>query len=123
MININGVDCNTIEEVEAQITDLSEEQKQFVRNDFYKIPNEPKIAAHTLSARQLRIMLFQMGIPESQVLEAIAQMSDPEKTIALIEWERATYFERHEPKVAMIGAALGFTSEQLDQLWLEGSAL
>jgi hypothetical protein len=37
---INGIKCNTIEELEVQITNLSEEQKQLIRNDFNQVSNE-----------------------------------------------------------------------------------
>lgn len=42
MLNFNGTLCLTLEELEIQIANLSEEQQQSIRNDFNGIQNEPK---------------------------------------------------------------------------------
>lgn len=41
MIIINGIKCRTIDEVEAQIATLTDDQKQVIRNDFNGVSNAP----------------------------------------------------------------------------------
>lgn len=63
MMIINGVTCTTLAEVEAQIVNLSESQKQAIRNDFNGIPNTPPVdPLHMVKMRILAAMEFGRGI-------------------------------------------------------------
>lgn len=44
MLNVNGILCLTIEELEAAIANLSEDQKILMRNDFNGIPNPTELS-------------------------------------------------------------------------------
>lgn len=87
------------------------------RND--KTPGVPD----TISARQIRLQLVAMGVAIGDVTAAINALPEPDRTVAGLEWEYATAFERHNPLITAVGAALGLTAAQLDQIWLEGSQL
>lgn len=77
-----------------------------------------------LTARQLRLGLVANGISLSSVEAAIDAIEDPtDREVARIEWEYATTFERSHPLVNQIGAALGLTPEQIDDMWAEAAAL
>lgn len=77
-----------------------------------------------LTARQLRLGLVLNGISLSSVEAAIDAIEDPtDREVARIEWEYATTFERSHPLVNQIGAALGLTPEQIDDMWTEAATL
>jgi hypothetical protein len=72
-----------------------------------------------LSARQLRLGLVSNGISLSQVeatIDAIENQQD--RDVARIEWEYASQYERDHPLIDQIGAALGLTPEQIDDMWM-----
>lgn len=52
-ITVNGILCTTDEELEAAIADLSEEQKQYIRNDFYGNEN-PTLSPEELVVKQVQ---------------------------------------------------------------------
>jgi hypothetical protein len=88
------------------------------------------IAAHTpvevpeeITPRQGRQALFLSGITEATVLAAFNSLSDPTKTMALIEWEYSTAFVRSNPLINNMGAALGLTPAQIDALFILGATL
>lgn len=79
---------------------------------------ETRAAMPTLTARQFRLGLVNHGISPTQVqatLDAMPEGVDKDK--ALIEWEYATTFNRTHPLITTVGASLGLTDEQIDQMW------
>jgi hypothetical protein len=90
----------------------------------YQARNEVDPAVpQQISARQIRLQLTMMGINLSDIAVAINQLPEPDRTVASLEWEYATGFERHNILIAMVGMLLGLTEAQLDQIWVEGSEL
>lgn len=74
-----------------------------------------------LTPRQVRLALFsQHGIVDAQVEEVINQLSEPDKTVAMIEWKNAVLFDRTYQQINLIGGLLGLTTEQIDALWRVG---
>lgn len=82
----------------------------------YAKPPPPKIIA-AVTPRQMRSALLLMGITESMILTAINSLPSPNKDLALIAWEYSTAFERNNSLTALVAADLGWSSDQLDQLW------
>lgn len=77
-----------------------------------------------LTSRQLRLGLVANGISLPSVEAAIDAIEDPtDREVARIEWEYATTFERSHPLIEQVGAALGLTPEQIDDMWAEAAAL
>lgn len=77
-----------------------------------------------LSSRQIRLGLLSVGITQEQVLQAIETISDQNaKRVAKIEWEYAIEYERNHPMISSVGALLGFTEEQIDQLFITAANL
>lgn len=114
---INGVKCNTIEEVELQIIGLSEEQKQVIRNDFNGIPNAQSTVVPSVTPRQMRIALVLSGISISSIESIIDSLPEPDKSITKITWEYSTAFERTNPVLNAMAPMIGMTSSQLDSLF------
>ena len=77
-----------------------------------------------LTARQLRLGLVLHGFNLSSVEAAIDAIEDgTDREVARIEWEYETIFERSHPFIDWLGAALGLTPEQVDDMWTEAAAL
>lgn len=89
-------------------------------NGLWIIP-EP-IIPQTVSARQVRIWLIQHGISLSQVDQAIDNIENSTvRDITRVEWEYAPYIERTHPMLIPLGDALGLSSEQIDQAFVEAN--
>jgi hypothetical protein len=59
----------------------------------------------------------------AQIDTALAALPEPQKTIATIGWNRSFETERAAPLVGALGAALGLTESELDDLFVEAAAL
>jgi hypothetical protein len=77
-----------------------------------------KPRVEVLTMRQARLQMLAMGVL-SQVEAAVAQAGDA----AGIEWEYAQTVERDYPLFLAIKGALGFTDEQEETFFSEGSLL
>ena len=76
----------------------------------------------SVSARQIRLWLINNGIQLIQVEQAINNIQDPMvRETTKVEWEYAPYVERNHPMLIPLGVALGLTSEQIDQAFVEAS--
>lgn len=78
---------------------------------------EAKVPA-TVTPRQIRQAMSRIGLRET--VEAAVAASDQD---IKDWWEFSTTFERNRPQVLMMAAALGKTSEDLDNLWLLAASL
>lgn len=77
-----------------------------------------------LTARQLRLGLVSNGFSLDQVEATIAAIEDPQaRAVAQIEWEYASQFERDHPLLQQVGAALGLTEAQIDNMWQQALSL
>lgn len=90
-----------IEEIELEETDMDRRAKM-----------------PTLSPVQFSKMLRGQGITAAMVEAAMAGIEDAEQRAdAADTWEYATYFERLNLLIDLIGALLGLTPEQIDAAW------
>lgn len=76
-----------------------------------------------VTPRQMRQALSLMGITEQQISDAIDSFPEPQKTLARIEWEYSTLFQRHRQLVIEVQRILEWTDEQVDQLWVLAGSL
>lgn len=83
---------------------------------------DPDPEIEPVTPRQMRQALLAWNLL-STVEGAINSMSEPTKSYAKVEWEYSLQFNRSHPLVNQMGAALGMTSEQLDNLWLLAATL
>lgn len=86
-------------------------------------PAPPLVPA--ITARQLRLALLGLGLTGAQVEAQIAAMpgTPAQREAAMIEWEYATTYQRDHPLVALLGAALGLTTAQIDAAWKEAATI
>ena len=75
-----------------------------------------------VSMRQARLALLQAGLLAG-IEAAIAGLSEPQKTAALIEWEYSSEVHRDKAFVQTLGAALGLPPSALDALFIAAAKL
>lgn len=85
-------------------------------------PTIPPGVPQSITPRQARLALLGAGLLET-VQTAFAEISEPQRTAAQIEWDYALTIERGSPLVAKMAAALGMTDGQVDALFVAGAAL
>lgn len=76
-----------------------------------------------VTPRQFRQALIMSGVTLQQIEDALDGLSEPTRSMARIEWEYSLAFQRSRPLVAQVGQMLGWTSEQLDALWILAGGL
>lgn len=84
-------------------------------------PATPIIA--DVTPRQIRQALILSGVSISQIDDALESLPEPTRSLAKTEWEYSTSFQRSRPLVSQVGALLGWSSTQLDDLWLYAAGL
>jgi len=82
------------------------------------VPSVPQ----QVTMRQARLALLAAGRLD-QVAPAIEELDSPHREVAQIEWEFSSTVDRDRPLVTMLGPKLGFTAEQLDQLFITAATL
>ena len=75
-----------------------------------------------VTMRQARLALLENGLL-ANVQPAINSLPEPDKTKAQIEWDYSNALQRSNPFVDVLGAALGLSSQDLDDLFIQASAL
>lgn len=70
-----------------------------------------------ITPRQLRLALVMSGVNLTDIEAALDGLPEPQKSYASISWNYAVAFERRDPLVQSVAVILGWTGEQLDQLW------
>lgn len=70
-----------------------------------------------VTPRQIRQALILSGVSISQIDSALDSFPEPIKSLAKTEWEYSNSFQRTRPLVASVGQMLGWTSQQVDNLW------
>lgn len=71
-----------------------------------------------VTMRQARLALSQSGLLAS--VNAAVQAADE---VTQLTWEYSQELKRTDPYVIALGAAIGLTSEQIDQLFIEAAIL
>jgi hypothetical protein len=80
----------------------------------------PSIIPAEVTMRQARLALLEAGLLTT-VETAIASMSGPVGEAARIEWEYSSTMKRTQPLVLALGAQLGLSETDLDNLFLSAS--
>jgi len=96
------------------VVDLTEEQKESLLSS--------RRVKMNVSMRQARLALMQQGKLED-VQVALDALPEPQKSVAITEWEYATTVERLSHWVIQLGSALGLDEAGLDELFKSASEL
>jgi hypothetical protein len=76
-----------------------------------------------VTPRQIRQALLYSGISLTDIDAALNSLPEPTKSLAIVEWEYSIAFQRSRPLVEQVGQMLGWTSQQLDDLWRLAASL
>ena len=76
----------------------------------------------SITARQAKLALLQIG-KLADVTAAISKLESPIKEQVEIEWEYAADIYRNNGFIDILGAAIGLSDAQLDDLFLQASKL
>lgn len=87
----------------------------------YGPPGTPAPFVPTITSRQGKRALVAAGLHDA-ALAAIEALSGSARTLALIDWNAPTW-TRNDPTLVGMAAALGITSEQLDDLFAQAATL
>jgi len=87
--------------------------------------HNPICIPYSITPRQARQALMRYGITEEMILSAIESLPNINnlRSDARITWEYSVEFHRDNPLVVSMANILGWTSAQLDSLWILGSTL
>ena len=91
-------------------------------NGQWQQPPTPVQTPQEVTMRQARLALLENGLL-ANVQPAINSLPEPDKTKAQIEWEYSNALQRGNPFVDVLGAALGLSSQDLDDLFIQAAAL
>lgn len=75
-----------------------------------------------ITMRQARLALLDASLLSS-VQPAIDSLPEPSKTKAQIEWDYSNALQRDNSFVATLGGALGLSSEDIDNLFIQAARL
>ena len=88
------------------------------------LEQERLAAMPALKRRQFRLTLAMNGYDLKEIEALIDLIEDPmQRTIAQIEWQDATDFERTNPTLLMMASKLGLDTQRIDELWSFGLSL
>lgn len=93
-----------------------------LNNGVWEAPVVTPVIPREITMRQARLVLLEHGLL-ANVQTAINNLPEPNKTKAQIEWDYSNTLQRDNSFVAVLGAALGLTSEDIDNLFIEGATL
>lgn len=101
---------------QLELPDNTPEEVWQKRLEAFKVfPSTQSIS--DVTPRQIRQALILSGISLEQIETALDSLPEPTRSLAKIEWEYSIAFKRDRPLVIQVGQMLGWTSEQLDDLW------
>lgn len=77
----------------------------------------------SITRRQLKLQLLFSGISFEYIEGILNTLEEPQKTIALINWQEAGTFDRDNAMLNQMAIVLGISDDQLDDIFINGSVL
>lgn len=85
--------------------------------------NKP-VVPESISQMKLRMQLIISGVSIASIYAMIEQISDQvQKELIYAKWEYAVVFDRNDTTLNQMAQMLGLTSEQLDEIFINGNLL
>jgi len=76
-----------------------------------------------ITAIKFLVQLELEGVTEANILAIINTLPEPNKTIATVSFKRATFFERDNQLLLLVGQSYGFNSAKLDEIFINANKL
>ena len=129
-----------INDIVVEVSDISEDEyqsrayKYSAVIDIGDISPSPKVGwirvgnklrpdIKPVTPRQIRQALILAGISIEMIETGLNSLPEPQKSLAKTELEYSTAFERNRPLVKSMGQMMGFSEQQLDDIWLLAMSL
>lgn len=103
----------------GEITERELTAEEIAQLEAMQVETE-EIVPEKISKLQLKIQLVKMGYDLQIIENAIKTLHEPQKTLASLSWTEATNFYRDNEMIASVGQMLNLTSEQIDEIFIEG---
>lgn len=96
----------------------------FTTRTFYEGPviSVPKVVPLECSLWRIRAIL-KLRNKETDIENAIAQLSEPTKTAAFSVWQFGTVVERYSQTILLIQSVLLMSDDEVDDLFIEASSI
>lgn len=123
----NGVVINTVEVNQIEAGMVAAQGNEGIGwlydgQEFSLPPPPAPLVPQEVTMRQARLALLENGLL-ANVQTAINSLPEPDRTKAQIEWDYSNALQRSNAFVATLGSALGLSSQDLDDLFIQASAL
>ena len=115
-MKLQEINCQTGEVTQRELTPEELAQMQEWENQPLPVPSE-------ITARQLRMALIMNGVDFQDIHDVLEQLPEPQKSLAKINWEYAGTFERDNGMMQEMIPLLGFSEEQINEIFTEGNKL
>jgi hypothetical protein len=116
IIGINTI--NNFGEISPE-QELKQSDIIFSDGDIFDPENYVLKVPETVTQRQLRLWLLDNKQLKDSDIKTLLEGNEP----ALIEWEYASCFERRHQLFDLVGAMLGITPDEIDQMFIEASII
>lgn len=114
---VNGIEVQSLEQLEDLIKDMGEENKVHLRSIYNNVPSQPITKVMSVTPRQIRIALIQSGISLTAIESMIDSLPEPQKSVAKITWEYSVEFQRNNSLLVQMAPLLGLTETDVDNLF------
>ena len=84
---------------------------------------EVKTVPEKITEMQLKSAMILAGIKLTTVDAIIATLPQPQRDLAMVDWEYSTNFYRNNSMINQIAGALKLTTEQVDNIFINGEKL
>lgn len=82
-----------------------------------------EIVPEKITKLQLKVQLVLMGYDLQLIEDAIKQLPEKQRTIAMLAWADATNIYRDNSFITMVAQILQLTEKQVDQIFIEGEKI
>lgn len=105
-----------VESFNGEIIEPIFEQKEVEIKQVETVPEK-------ITKLQLKVQLVTMGYDLQLIEDAIKQLQEPQRTIAMLAWTDATNIYRDNSFITMVAQILQLTEKQVDQIFIEGEKI
>lgn len=101
---------------------VADNQESYWDEGQWKIRAKPSDVPLEVPLWAFRASLALAGLKE-QAEALIAALPEPQKTVATQQWEYGNFIERNHPLIESLGAQIGLTSVQIDDIFKTAASL
>lgn len=98
-------------------------EREFTAEEIAEMEDGINSVPDSLTPRQMRLALIGHGITLTDVEAVINGLEEPLHTYAKVNWEYATAFERGNELLNSMAPYLGLSSDDLDQIFINGQTI